>query len=204
MNFAIRLLRRFYNRFLPSSMKFRFKALQCAWCPRPMMSQEEVSFFNSLLATGEISRVVEFGAGGSTLYFPKRLPSGGSWTSIEAHPGWAEQVRKHVDERVSLYQAETVDEVEPGFMDALHQADLVLVDGSEDRSRILDLVRAENPAAMVVLHDSWRDSYQSAAQRYDRVIKVSRPYGLGRKGPKSAGGMTLLLQDVGGELESVG
>ena len=188
-------LRSFYVHRVPASIKFRVKSLQCRLWPRPMMSKPEVSFFTSLLSVGDISHVVEFGSGGSTLFYPKLLPEGGTWTSIESHAGWFELIKKNVNERVRMHLADEVSQADPDFMAALAGADLVLIDGGEDRSRIMDLVRELNPSALVVLHDSWRASYAEAASRFDRVIKVTRPYGVGADGPRSAGGMTLLMQD---------
>ena len=191
-----RLLRSFYVHRVPASVKFRIKSLQCTLWPRPMMSKAEVSFFTSLLSVGDVAHVVEFGSGGSTLYYPKMLPEGGTWSSIESHAGWFELIKKHVLKCVHMYLADEVSAVDAEFMTALAGADLVLIDGGEDRSRIMDLVRELNPTALVVLHDSWRDSYAEAASRFDRVIKVTRPYGVGAEGPRSAGGMTLLMQDA--------
>jgi precorrin-6B methylase 2 len=185
----------FYVQWVPTWMKFRVKELQCRIWPRPMMSKPEISFFTSLLSVGSIERVVEFGAGGSTLYFPRFLPESGTWSSVEFNSSWFQLIQKHVKSNVRMYLTKDVSSVEVGFMDDLAKADLVLVDGGENRSEILDMVRTVNPSALVLLHDSWRSSYHEATCQFDRVIKVSRPYGAGPNGPEAAGGMTLLIQD---------
>lgn len=127
---------------------------------------------------GKPLSVLEWGSGGSTLYFSRLLPSGSRWFTLEHHPIWAERVRRkivreHLD-HVTLVHVPTNhvhekgsgDGTEATFHDYVHYPetmamafDLIIVDG---RARVPCANvgwKLLEPDGLLVLHDAQRAYY---------------------------------------------
>lgn len=126
-------------------------------------------------------RMLEWGAGGSTVWLAKNLPEGASLTSIEHDREWFYEVANHLGnggrgarENVRMLLREptgplganaTAGEDDPTsllpFIDAVdgERFDVILVDGYA-RGACLDRARQLlNPGGVVVLHDAQREWY---------------------------------------------
>jgi hypothetical protein len=69
----------------------------------PWMKARELDIILEALASLRPVRCLEWGAGGSTLYFPPRIPTLARWTTIEHHLPWFEWLRTQpLDPRVTL------------------------------------------------------------------------------------------------------
>jgi hypothetical protein len=66
--------------------------------PKPWMSQEEIDSILSFLSKDDI--MLEYGCGGSTMFFPQYVKE---YHSIESDPEWADLVKKNMPENVELH-----------------------------------------------------------------------------------------------------
>jgi hypothetical protein len=122
--------------------------LEIPWC-----SYKAIDILTDLLKPD--MRVFEYGAGGSTLFFMRRVRQ---LTSIEPHPAWYENVRRAVGDNanVDLRRSGEVDKPQ----------DVIFIDHDEPpwnslgtRSRVETFRLAEpfvKPGGIIVLDDSWR------------------------------------------------
>lgn len=64
-------------------------------CPdKPWMSPVELGQVETLFALKQPRRVLEWGSGASTLYFPERYPCITRWLAIEHSAAWCDMVRQ--------------------------------------------------------------------------------------------------------------
>lgn len=140
---------------------------------QPWLTYGAIDFLRSRLRPG--MRVLEWGAGGSTLFFAL---AGCAVTSVETDRRWFELVRSDlirnslsaaVDLRLVVL-ASLLDGDFAAYLGCVCEAawDVVLVDGSESeaptRMRCLSAaVGHVTPGGLLILDDAWRNEYSSAA-----------------------------------------
>lgn len=132
----------------------------------PMMSEREVKMMETLFRVFEPKKVLEWGAGGSTVHLSTKFPVE-TWTSVENNLEWAEKVRQAVDrKKIHVWYFDNLDEyVRYGAL-LEKDPDLVLVDGRE-RSRCLEEVyRTVRSSVPVILHDCGRTRYMKGAELF--------------------------------------
>ena len=150
--------------------------------PFPWMLLEEADVIKDLLLNLQPKRCLEWGAGYSTLIFPRFLPPGARWLAIEHDPEWARTVSAlcrdsqvtvvHVppNKRNSAELGEIGSQDEFGqYVESageLAQYDFILVDGRA-RSECLRKGRTIlAPGGVIALHDANRDRYDCARSSY--------------------------------------
>ena len=69
---------------------------------QPWMSQEEIELISSFL--NKEDAMLEYGCGGSTMFFPKFV---GKYYSIESDEVWANSVKKNMPKNVEIYTVPT-------------------------------------------------------------------------------------------------
>lgn len=150
----------------------------------PRMMSNEIEAIDALLDERRPARCLEWGCGGSTVYYPNRHPSIKLWISIEHDAGWYERVKPmitpNVDLRLRRVDAEHMQE---GFYDwdhyvnaGIHDApfDFVLVDGRV-RIQCLEVARRMLSAGgIVALHDADRPAYRRGMRHYARSKRITR------------------------------
>lgn len=122
--------------------------------------------------------VLEWGSGGSTLWFADRLPAGATLTSIEHDTAWHENTQRRIGKRQnvqlllcppsgSLGRNATIDEEDPTHLHKYIHAvdgrkfDVILVDGV---ARVACMEHAReilSPGGVIFLHDAHRPWYDS-------------------------------------------
>lgn len=123
--------------------------------------------------------VLEWGAGGSTVYFTRFLAGLGvnyTWTSVEHDIQWAKALEPHLDTafaQVCLFTCDgdprqnrklPMDDY-VNFPRSLHrQWDLILVDGRRRRRCLLEAPRCLQPHGVCLLHDAERVYYHCAME----------------------------------------
>lgn len=129
--------------------------------------------------------VYEYGSGGSTLFFAKRVAQ---VTTIEDHPEWCETVRRKLDEKslanVNLHWvkcdfSQASDFPNSEYLHALPKqpADVILIDSTEQKwpeqvLRPICFAHAENyikPGGIIIVDDSWRYPYLREKNRASKV-----------------------------------
>jgi len=122
---------------------------------------DELEVMERILEELKPKRCLEWGAGGSTLYFPRKYEFIKLWFSIEHNMEWFEKLKSKVPTNVELFLAKDIEEyvlypVQEG------KFNFIFIDGKWRRlcmyvaSKILD----EN--GLCLLHDSSRPRYRPA------------------------------------------
>jgi len=126
----------------------------------PWMADNEIKIMASLFETQRPRRVLEWGAGGATLYWPQRYDFIEEWIAIEHDEEFAEAVLAEADSKVGVLQLDAPQYYE--WARRIGQFNMIIVDGRH-RVECLEVAReilAER--GIVVLHDSGRPAYNEA------------------------------------------
>lgn len=128
---------------------------------RPQMAECEIEIISSILETQRPARVLEWGVGGSTVYWPGRYDFIERWVGIEGQPDYYDYYAGQVAEKVELRLARVnVEDYVQAVVKEGKEYDFVLVDGGF-RVECLEaapLILAAR--GVVVLHDSGRLDYR--------------------------------------------
>ena len=153
---------------------------------KPLMTQHEIRHIKKLLlslgAKNSKVRVLEWGSGGSTVYFTqflKRQNIPYVWRSVEYNKGWYEKVQQELsgdkNTRLALFdvgnrslrQRNIPMEEYIKYPSTLGEAfDLIIVDGRKRRRCLLEADKILSPDGVVLLHDAQRKHYQCAFSVY--------------------------------------
>jgi len=155
---------------------------------KPQMSREEVLVIEKALSSkGPFIDVLEWGSGGSTVYFTQFLASKNisyTWTSIEYNKVWYGRVLEEVrvDKNVNLIlfdvgNTELKQRSLPmneyvSYPSTLEKKyDVIFVDGRKRRRCLLEAYKLLKSGGLVFLHDARRTYYHCAFSFYpDRRI----------------------------------
>lgn len=124
--------------------------------PKPWMLKREVEFLDEWMNKNRPKRILEWGSGGSTVYFAGFYDFIERWLAIEHDHEWYQKVRQDASSVVTLKlcnMSEYVEMPEGRF-------DIILVDGRrrvECLNRVGDLLKEDG---ICFLHDSDRDIYK--------------------------------------------
>jgi len=141
--------------------------------PYPMMDKPEIEALRAILEERKPTRVLEWGSGGSTIYWPKLFPDI-EWFSIEHNPDYAQALKGKTPANVTLLQLDY-----PAYHELKAEDvgtfDLIIVDGRK-RVRCLDVARdLLNPGGAAILHDAGRERYAPARDYYGSITVLSPP-----------------------------
>jgi hypothetical protein len=138
----------------------------------PWMRPDEIAAMRRLIRERRPHRVLEFGAGGSTVTF-NREPSIREWWTLEHSPKWISKV-------LATLEAPTASKVtlvscpEENVLRRINQLlpigfAMFFVDGF-DRCAILDRLRTHlvTEPGFIVLHDSSRPRYRQAMEQFTK------------------------------------
>lgn len=131
----------------------------------PFMNEPEVRAIEALIRERKPARTLEWGSGGSTLYYPLINPEG-EWVSIEHDPVYAHALDGRLPSNVTLMLLPFPEYHRPKLE---QKFDLIIVDGRM-RVRCLDAARkllAEG--GVVILHDAGRARYGPALKFYEKA-----------------------------------
>jgi len=159
---------------------------------KPLMRKSEIKALEgTLFSLGkqkEKIHILEWGSGGSTLYFSNFLEKSNisfDWLSLEYNKNWYEEVLKRVNNnsniKIVLFDVgnnnlnqrniemnEYVD-----YPKTLNKKfDFILVDGRKRRRCLLEAQKLLNPNGMVFLHDAQRKYYHCALKNYPDSVFV--------------------------------
>ena len=148
---------------------------------QPLMHPEEIQALHELIEKRKPARVLEWGGGGSTLYWPEHYPKI-DWVTIESEPEWYEALRPRVRESVTLLHLGPPDVYSIGPA-AIGTFDLIIVDCKTWRVECLDNARnLLEPGGVVVQHDSWKPRWQAGWKYYgEPPVELVAPRAKGRR-----------------------
>lgn len=129
------------------------------------MSSQEVGIITELLKPDW--RCLEYGSGGSTIYFPQFVKT---WTSIESDYDYYSEIKNHVPFNVSL-NLETDQEK---YVDALGRFDFdfILVDGQWRKECLYAGLKKLNENGILLLHDADRKDYNEWVNDFPNKVLV--------------------------------
>ncbi len=150
---------------------------------KPQMTSDEVCMIEEiLLSFGKKVDVLEWGSGGSTIYFTQFLYDKGinyTWTSIEYNIVWYGKVldglRGDKNTKLVLFDVGNTELKQSNIsMDEYveypsklgNRYDVIIVDGRKRRRCLLEAVKLLNPNGTVILHDARRTYYHCAFKMY--------------------------------------
>lgn len=152
---------------------------------RPLMAKNQRDYILSHVK----SKMVEWGSGGSTLYFLQHL-DGKHLTSIEHNPDWYKKIKAYITSKNHDYRllvgrhigvnASPFEENPSGLSEYVSNivpdADTVLIDGVA-RSTCLMMSYIKYPKANIFLHDANRNWYEHAIQLYKNKAIIEPDHG---------------------------
>ena len=144
--------------------------------PLPYVMSDELEVMERILEELKPKRCLEWGAGGSTLYFPRNHEFIELWLSLEHDKEWYEKLKSKVPTNVELVLAKNVEEY---ILYPVHKGkfNFIFVDGKWRllcmyvASKILD----EN--GVCLLHDSSRPQYRPAINFFPYCKKLTEGTG---------------------------
>ena len=153
---------------------------------KPMMTKKEIRFIKKTLLKlsvgNSVIRILEWGSGGSTVYFTDFLKKNSIeyfWQSVEYNKNWYEKINEIVSTNNninikffnvgsnSLKQINTnMDEYVSFPSNNGKKYDLIIVDGRKRRRCLLEAKKVLKEGGVVFLHDAQREYYRCAFSSY--------------------------------------
>lgn len=155
---------------------------------KPMMSDDEIAIIDRLIERIRPEMCLEWGSGGSTVYFPKAHDCIKLWDSVEHNGHYEEFLRPHLDPKVCLHWIQDDMDKYVNCLSA-YEYDFILIDGME-RGRCLEIAsEMVSDAGCILLHDADRGEYQGfikncklKKRRLSRGEKLQRDGGCAHRG----------------------
>jgi len=146
----------------------------------PLMFPQEVEALRALLLSMNPQHVLEWGTGGSTLFWPKLVPNS-DWLALDHDAAYIKALEGRVADNVTLLHLPFPDYYNLRAK-RVGTFDLIIVDGRE-RVRCLDAARALlNSSGAAVLHDMHRARYAPVRELYRKVTVPCPAHSNGRGG----------------------
>lgn len=152
--------------------------------PVPFMEPGEIKALQELIDERKPTSVLEWGSGGSTLYWPAMYPEI-DWVTIEHDRKFFDAIVDRLPGNVTFFRLDFPMYHE--LWEDLGRFDLIIVDGRE-RVKCLNTSRdLLSPNGAVVLHDSARKRYAPGFTLFNTVTELHPP-----KSGKDPRGLMLL------------
>lgn len=126
----------------------------------PYMQDIDIEALDVIFEKINPSYVLEWGTGGSTIYFPKKHPEIQTWESIENNKEWFDNIKNaETQDNVKLVYRTKTFCTGYAITSSVKKADFILIDG-QFRKECMELCAREcKKDAIVALHDSGRLAY---------------------------------------------
>jgi predicted O-methyltransferase YrrM len=152
---------------------------------KPYMPQQEIAVIDLLMHAIHPRRVLEYGAGGSTLRWSK-VRTVEEWLAVEHSEEWYRKVAQEARPPVRMLTGSATDATD--YVDAPGidgWFDLILVDGLWRVECVRESVKRLQPWGVVLLHDAGRHDYDAAWDVYPGSVLLT-------KGTEAANGLLAL------------
>ena len=141
--------------------------------PLPWVLNSELEISEGLLQYFKPRLCLEWGSGGSTLYFPRRFPFIEIWVSIEHDKSWFERVNKMKSGNVILKLFENEDEYVWSVFKEFDTFDFIFIDGIYRESCMEAASKHLKGGGICLLHDSSRRRYHPYFSYFDHRVQLS-------------------------------
>lgn len=131
---------------------------------RPMMSEEDIDIIDRVFEEKKPKVCLEWGSGGSTIYFPRKHSCIEKWVSIEHDGKFYQYINRSVESKVELKLVKLEDYLRSA-MDRKY--DLILIDGLMRNECLMFSGSLLNEEGVVLLHDSGREEYQKQIKKWE-------------------------------------
>lgn len=146
---------------------------------KPWMRSKEMSIFQEVIERHQPLRCLEWGAGLSTLYFPKLLPASARWYAIEHNEAWAIRLKTmNQSSRIEIHEVSpnvpnwqgdgTYGEFENylEFPGRFAPFDLIIIDGRARKECLKIGAQWLSERGVIILHDANRTKYHDGFESY--------------------------------------
>lgn len=130
---------------------------------RPMMSEIEIQIIDEHLALYKPNRVLEWGSGGSTIYFPRKHPYIEKWVSIEHDGRYVNYIKRAVQSNVDLRHVK-LEEYLNTVKD--EKFNFILIDGLMRKECLMFAYDLIISPGIILLHDSGRHEFQKSIKEW--------------------------------------
>jgi len=168
-------------------MEYRYKFLEKIGKPiiKPWMRYREIEIIEEILRNLKPRKCLEWGAGYSTIRFPKILERNAKWISIEHEHEWFLKIQDNKNSNTALFYIPPnkfpwTDEFGDGcysdlkdyieFPRRFGKFDFVLIDGRARADCLVESYELVKDFGVVVLHDANRKHYHQNFQLYQYQV----------------------------------
>lgn len=133
----------------------------------PFMAQKEYEYIRDVINTHKLKKVLEWGSGASTLWFPQNCDID-KWVSIEHDKLYYDYLKPKINEKVDLRLLQDKND----YINIDGEFDFILIDGiyrQECLQRAFKVL-STSPQARIILHDSGRKEYFDWYKDYPHKI----------------------------------
>ena len=127
----------------------------------PYMQQKDINMMDYFFDKYKPKSVLEWGCGGSTIYFPKKHDCIEWWYSMEHNLEWVTNLNGHLPKNVTVHYFSGDYVINMITKRILTFADFIIVDGVSRKACLEYAVEKCKDDALVFLHDSGRVDYHS-------------------------------------------
>lgn len=130
---------------------------------KPMMSDEEIQIIDALFEKHKFKQCLEWGSGGSTIYFPRKHACIELWTSIEHNGKYVDLIKRSVEQKVDLHHVtlEHYLSIVKG-----RKFDFIFIDGLMREECLMFAEDMLNRGGMILLHDASRPQFQKPIKQW--------------------------------------
>lgn len=130
---------------------------------RPMMSDEEIKVIDELFDKHKFKTCLEWGSGGSTIYFPRRHKSITRWYSIEHNGKYVDMIKRSLENTVTLKHVTLENYL--GVVKGM-KFDFILIDGLMRQECLMFAEDMLNRGGVILLHDASRPEFQKPIKQW--------------------------------------
>jgi predicted O-methyltransferase YrrM len=181
-NIMYAIFRQKYKEYKSNVLKKKFNITSI----KPVMKFREIEIIEDILKNLKPNNCLEWGAGYSTIYFPRFFKTNTTWLSIEHDENWAEkiqQLNKNPNIKIFLKKPNNYPWTDPfndGSLSDLKDYiefparfglfDFILIDGRARKDCLLKALEFINNKGIVILHDANRKYYHQNFKHYKHSI----------------------------------
>ena len=129
--------------------------------PMPRLMLSELFIFEKLLEERKPKLCLEWGSGGSTLYFPSKFKFIEKWVSIEHNKTWYNKIIDKITPNVELRLYENKDDYINAVFKDYKKFDFIFIDGIYRKECMIQARKHLKKDGFVLLHDTGRKEYKS-------------------------------------------
>lgn len=138
----------------------------------PYMQRKDIDVLESYFKMYKPKIILEWGSGGSTVYFPKIFRFVKEWHALEHDLAWVNDVSKLVNSNVTVHYRPNY-ELDKIVEDTLSRADFVIVDGIYRGECLNYAAKLSKESALTFLHDSGRTAYRRWFDMFPNYKKLT-------------------------------